>query len=155
MSNEQVLTATNPNDFYDYMRKLKDKKTGLPELTYSMEDYTAIISIGIIKRVAEIVMILLGLKKTKFVQLIGTSLRTYDRMDENSHLKPSESEHVFQLGILLKEGTEVFGTTEQFKAWLLQENDYLDNKRPIDLLTTVKGIDYIRQIVGRIAWGDF
>ena len=71
-----------------------------------------------------------------------------------SRTKLDTKEHILMLISLLKHGGEVFGTEENFGQWLDSKNVFLDNRKPMDFLSTISGIKMIDDRVTAIEYGD-
>jgi putative toxin-antitoxin system antitoxin component (TIGR02293 family) len=63
------------------------------------------------------------------------------------------SERLFRLVDIYTFGCEVFGEKEQFDRWLKSPIRSTGWIPPIELLDTVYGMEEVKNIIGRIAWG--
>ncbi|MBN2510370.1 MAG: DUF2384 domain-containing protein [Spirochaetales bacterium] len=113
-----------------------------------------LIRIGIPKDLALSVMELLETTKTAFAGLIGTSVRTFDRLAAEDRLKEYMGDKVVHLAALLIHGTRVFGDRRLFLKWLKEPNDALAGQTPLDLVSTQAGIASVDNLVGQIEWGE-
>jgi len=59
-----------------------------------------------------------------------------------------------QIMSLMKHGTEVFETEENFKKWLEKENFFFDKKAPIKFMNNYSGIKFIDDRLTAIEYGD-
>ena len=63
-------------------------------------------------------------------------------------------EHILLLLSLIKQGIQVFGTTQEFEQWLNTKNFYFDSKNPIVYLNTVTGIRFVGDRLTAMEYGD-
>ncbi len=80
------------------------------------------------------------------------TLRTYraKQKDLNQNFK----ERVLLILVLLKRGLEVFGTPEDFRAWLHSSNFLLNQRTPLSYLDTITGIRFINSRLIAMEYGD-
>ncbi len=72
----------------------------------------------------------------------------------NQELNIGLREHVLSLLSLMKHGKKLFGTSQDFKQWLIAENFYLDGKAPVDFLQTITGIRFVDERLTAMEYGD-
>lgn len=65
------------------------------------------------------------------------------------------SERVFLIADLYSFGYEIFGNREKFNRWMKKPNTALGNAAPLTLVDTLYGIEEIKHLIGRIAYGIF
>lgn len=83
--------------------------------------------------------------------IAGFSLRTFKSKTKSSHLSFQTSERVLMLENLYQMGLDVFDSNESsFQDWLKSKIPALDNHVPNDLLTTLLGIDVVKEELLRI-----
>ena len=80
------------------------------------------------------------------------TFRSYKK--ESSELKENLQEQIVLLISLFKHGQEVFGSIDDFYAWLSKENFFLDGEQPIHYLKTVTGIRFIDDRLTAMEYGD-
>ncbi|MEO1010654.1 MAG: MbcA/ParS/Xre antitoxin family protein [Bacteroidota bacterium] len=80
------------------------------------------------------------------------TLTTYTK--DVSNAKIDTKEHILMLIALLKHGTAVFGSSEDFNKWLEVPNIFLDQRRPMDFLNTINGIKMIDNRLIAMEYGD-
>ena len=80
------------------------------------------------------------------------TFRTY-RQPKNK-FKENVKEHILLLLSLIKQGIQVFGTTQEFEQWLNTKNFYFDSKNPIAYLNTVTGIRFVGDRLTAMEYGD-
>ncbi len=83
--------------------------------------------------------------------LAGFSLRTFKNKIKSSRLSLHVSERVLMLENLYQFGLDVFDSNEtSFRNWLKSKIPALDNHVPNDLLTSLLGIDVVKEELLRI-----
>jgi putative toxin-antitoxin system antitoxin component (TIGR02293 family) len=65
------------------------------------------------------------------------------------------SERIFLIADLYSYGYEVFGNRQKFNSWMKTENAALGGIIPLSLIDTMYGIEEVRHLIGRIAYGVF
>jgi putative toxin-antitoxin system antitoxin component (TIGR02293 family) len=93
-------------------------------------------------------------------EMIYSSLRIAKRTaarrkQQASRLKPSESELLLRLARVLAAATEVLGSEEKARKWLVSENRALGGAVPIKLVDTGIGFREIMNVLNRIDYGVY
>ena len=90
-------------------------------------------------------------------QAIGMSLRTLQRKEKNplGLLSHEQAGRAWQFAELLTKATAVFGTQDEAEQWLERPAIGLNQKRPIDLLTTPAGVKIVEDYLERLAYGVY
>ena len=65
------------------------------------------------------------------------------------------SERILLLADLYSYGYEIFGSRERFNRWMKIPNNALGGIRPLDLIDTLYGMEEVKHLIGRIAYGIF
>jgi putative toxin-antitoxin system antitoxin component (TIGR02293 family) len=65
------------------------------------------------------------------------------------------SERIFLLADLYSYGYEVFGGRQKFNDWMKKPNPALGGVVPVALIDTLYGMEEIKHLIGRIAYGIF
>lgn len=92
-----------------------------------------------------------GMNENQMSLLVGVSLRTFRKKEKSTYLSFRLSERVLILEDLYRIGLDVFDSDEKsFKVWLASVIPALDNHVPNDLLTSLLGIDVIKEELLRI-----
>jgi len=65
------------------------------------------------------------------------------------------SERIFLLADLYSYGYEVFGDRQKFNDWMKSEIRSLGYTTPLSLLDTLYGIEEVKNVIGRIAYGVY
>ncbi|THD61625.1 antitoxin Xre/MbcA/ParS toxin-binding domain-containing protein [Phenylobacterium sp.] len=89
---------------------------------------------------------------------VGISSRTYFRWKKQAGQKPlsrEQSGRVWKFAEILGRATKLFGSQESAEQWLQEPAIGLDQRRPIDLLSTPAGIDMIETHLTRIEYGVY
>jgi putative toxin-antitoxin system antitoxin component (TIGR02293 family) len=85
---------------------------------------------------------------------LGIARRTAARRKEQAaRLKADESELLLRLARVLAAATDVLGSEERARAWLVAENRALGGTAPIKLLDTGIGFQEVLDVLGRIEHG--
>ncbi len=77
------------------------------------------------------------------------------RRQQGGRLKPSESERLFRLARAFATATDVLGSEEKARQWLLAPNRALADDPPIKLLDTGIGFQEVIDVLGRIEFGVY
>lgn len=87
--------------------------------------------------------------------IIGTTKTTIHNKKNDEKFSSTVSEKIVALFDLYEFGYSVFEDKLNFEKWIQTSNRALDNKRPIELLDTIFGIDEVKNIIGRIEHGVY
>jgi putative toxin-antitoxin system antitoxin component (TIGR02293 family) len=88
---------------------------------------------------------------------VGMSLRTFQR-HKHAPRKPlsrEQSGRTWKFAEILAKATSVFGSQEEAEQWLEQPAIGLDQRRPIDLLTTPAGVELVDRFLNRLEYGVY
>jgi putative toxin-antitoxin system antitoxin component (TIGR02293 family) len=90
-------------------------------------------------------------------QAIGISLRTLQRKEKKPHelLSHEQAGRAWQFAELLAKATVVFGAQDQAEQWFERPAIGLNQKRPIDLLTTPAGVKVVEDHLERLTYGVY
>ena len=95
-----------------------------------------------------------GLQKQVLAGLLGMDPRTIDNYRKQSRsFAALEGELLLKLDSLFDFGGDVFGSNEDFKAWLYSAAFALQDRKPIDFLNTSTGVDLVEQALQRMVHG--
>jgi len=88
---------------------------------------------------------------------VGVSLRTYQRRQESlaKPLSPDQSGRTWKFAEILARATEVFGTQDEAEQWLERPAMGLDQRRPIDLLSSPVGVAALEDHLTRLEYGVY
>jgi len=101
---------------------------------------------------------LLVLKRsTSFEKAVGMSLRTFQRRkdDPARPLSQEQSGRTWKFAEILAKATAVFGSQEAAEQWLDRPAVGLDQRRPIDLLSTPAGVELVEELLTRLEHGVY
>lgn len=102
-------------------------------------------------------VVILRLRKEGLEKAVGISLRTYQRRrDElDKPLSPEQSGRAWKFAEVLARATELFGSQAEAESWLEQPAIALDQRRPIDLLSTPAGVEAVETLLTRLEYGVY
>lgn len=90
---------------------------------------------------------------------IGMSLRTLQRKKKTEkgkdRLSTEQSSRAWQFAEILAQATDVLGDQEAAEAWMLAPAIGLDNRRPIDLLSSAAGAEAVEHHLTRMEYGVY
>jgi putative toxin-antitoxin system antitoxin component (TIGR02293 family) len=88
---------------------------------------------------------------------VGISLRTYQRRKDapDRKLSPEQSGRTWKFAEILARATALFGSQVEAEAWLERPAMALDQRRPIDLLSTPTGVGTIEDHLTRLEYGVY
>jgi putative toxin-antitoxin system antitoxin component (TIGR02293 family) len=89
----------------------------------------------------------------------GMSLRTFQRhrlkTTQNKQLSVDQSARTWQFAEILAKATKILGSQEEAEHWMERPAIGLDDRRPIDLLTTPAGAKLVEEHLGRMEYGVY
>src|SRR5690606_30330881 len=85
--------------------------------------------------------------------LLHISHRTLQRKADDDLLGVAASERLFEIAEMVSEGINVFETLASFRKWLHSTPYIFKGQQPLDFLDTRFGIQYVKNVLGRIAHG--
>ena len=98
----------------------------------------------------------LGLQQKDTAELIGVSVRTYQRQRRTANITNAASENVLKLAELFEIGLTTFDNDEDsFLTWLNASIPALNNEKPITLLSSNLGIELVKDELLRIEHGVY
>lgn len=90
---------------------------------------------------------------------IGMSMRTLQRKRKTEkgkdRLSTEQSSRAWQFAEILAQATDVLGDQESAEAWMLAPATGLDNRRPIDLLSSAAGAEAVEHHLTRMEYGVY
>jgi putative toxin-antitoxin system antitoxin component (TIGR02293 family) len=98
-----------------------------------------------------------SLEKESVECAIGMSARTRQRREKypTEFLSQDQAGRTWKFADILTRATSVFGSRDAAEKWLAQAATGLDQRRPIDLLTTPAGVELVEDFLGRIEYGVY
>jgi putative toxin-antitoxin system antitoxin component (TIGR02293 family) len=129
------------------------KAIGSPE---SDLDFVGTIRDGFPVSVLETLSARTKLSEDTIVQSLGIARRTAARRKrQGGRLKPIESELLLRLARVLAAATDVLGSEEKARGWIVAENRALGGHEPIRLLDTGLGFQDVMDVLGRVEYGVY
>ena len=101
---------------------------------------------------------LTSMQRNPLLKALGMSERTVQRHKKEAPVKwlsPDQSGRTWKFAEILAKATEVFGSQERAEKWLEQPAIGLEQRRPIDLLTTPAGTEIVETFLGRLEHGVY
>ncbi len=88
---------------------------------------------------------------------VGVSLRTVQRQSKSPKkmLSLEQSSRTWKFAEVLAKATEVMGSQVRAEEWLTTPATALDQRRPIDLLSSPVGAEAVEQLLGRLEYGVY
>jgi putative toxin-antitoxin system antitoxin component (TIGR02293 family) len=88
---------------------------------------------------------------------LGISLRTRQRREKHPMelLSQEQTGRTWKFAEILTRATPLFGSQAAAEQWLEQPATGLDQRRPIDLMTTPAGLELVEDYLGRIEYGVY
>lgn len=88
---------------------------------------------------------------------VGISLRTYQRrMDAlDKPLSLEQSGRTWKFAEILGRTIELFGSRAEAEEWLERPAMALEQRRPIDLLSTPAGVEFVEEHLTRLEYGVY
>jgi putative toxin-antitoxin system antitoxin component (TIGR02293 family) len=88
---------------------------------------------------------------------VGISLRTYQRRKDSldRKLSPEQSGRTWKFAEILGQATALLGSQDAAEEWLERPAMALNQRRPIDLLSTPAGIESVEELLGRLEYGVY
>lgn len=100
---------------------------------------------------------ILRIPRGKVVECAGISLRTYQRFKPRQHalLSVEQSARTWQFAEILAKATKVLGSQNDAEQWMERPAVGLNDKRPIDLITTPAGVRVVEEYLDRMEFGVY
>ncbi len=88
---------------------------------------------------------------------LGMSLRTFQRRQGPGArpLNPEQSARTWKFAEILARATDVFGSQEEAERWMQRPALALEQRRPIDLMTTPAGVALVEDHLQRLEYGVY
>jgi putative toxin-antitoxin system antitoxin component (TIGR02293 family) len=112
---------------------------------------------GVLDHLVKSVSILGAQSQTSLEKAVGISIRTLQRHRETPtrRLSPEQSGRTWKFAEILSHATELFGSQEAAEAWMEQPAMALNQRKPIDLLSTTAGVESVEELLTRIEYGVY
>lgn len=136
-----------------------DGKTMLAKVVpiYQWSSYQKIETIkeGISKEELENLKEQTGLDYNMLSKILSVTKATLHNKKGKERFDTTVSERILLLADVYSFGYEVFGSPEKFNRWMKTPNRALGMELPLSLAETIYGIEEIRNLIGRIAYGVY
>jgi putative toxin-antitoxin system antitoxin component (TIGR02293 family) len=88
---------------------------------------------------------------------VGISLRTYQRRKDapDKRLSQEQSGRAWKFAEILGRATDLFGSQDEAEEWMERPAMALDQRKPIDLLSTPAGIESVEEHLTRLEYGVY
>lgn len=97
----------------------------------------------------------LGLSQEALARALGVSVRTIVRWEkEGDQPPPLEKERIYLLHDLIEIAKDIMDEKD-VETWFAKPKESLSGQRPLDLLSSYKGIQQIREVLEKVRWGIF
>lgn len=98
----------------------------------------------------------LGLQQKETAELMGVSIRTYQRQKNTAPITNAASENILKLAELFQWGLTAFDNDERaFVSWLNTPIPALNNELPVHMLSSSLGIDLVKDELLRIEYAIY
>ena len=88
---------------------------------------------------------------------VGISLRTYQRRKDapDKRLSPEQSSRAWKFAEIFGRAIELFGSQAAAEEWLERPAMALEQRKPIDLLSTQAGVESVEELLTRLEYGVY
>jgi putative toxin-antitoxin system antitoxin component (TIGR02293 family) len=122
---------------------------------WSVDQKINIIDAGVSKTEFEEVKKQTGLDYETLSNILSVTKATLHSKKGNEKFNATVSERILMLAEIYAYGIEIFEDKSRFNQWLLSNLIALGGKRPVDYLHTQYGMEEIKNLIGRIAYGVY
>jgi putative toxin-antitoxin system antitoxin component (TIGR02293 family) len=97
------------------------------------------------------------MKPADLVQAFGVSIRTVQRRTGTPQkpLSQDQGGRAWKFAEVLTTATDIFGSQTEAEKWLTSPAVALDQRRPVDLLSSPAGVEMVEQLLGRLEYGVY
>jgi putative toxin-antitoxin system antitoxin component (TIGR02293 family) len=98
----------------------------------------------------------LGISRKKMAEnILSLSVKSMERKGDSEKLDKKTSSHAIEIARVMQHAYQVFENEDKVKDWMNRENRSVKNRKPIELLETLSGINLVNDILGRIEEGVY
>ncbi len=110
-----------------------------------------------LKHLVNYVTILRAPHHGSLAKAVGISLRTYQRRKDapDKPLSPEQSGRTWKFAEILGRAIELFGSQPDAEEWLERPAMALEQRKPIDLLSTPAGVESLEDHLTRLEYGVY
>ncbi len=94
-------------------------------------------------------------RKRMAEDILDVSIKTLERKAPTARLNKRISSHALEIARIMQHAYEVFEEEGKVKIWMNRENRALNNKKPVELLDTLTGLNMVNDILTRIEEGVY
>lgn len=98
---------------------------------------------------------LFGGDRGLFVRLLETTPGNLHRYYKKAILNRAQSEEVLDLLRLFMYASSIFDSDDIVREWFFSEIPALSGSRPVDIMDTFQGRAMVRDVLGKIEFGEF
>ena len=97
------------------------------------------------------------MKPADLAQAVGVSIRTVQRRTgaPQKPLSQEQGGRAWKFAEILTTATDTFGSQFEAENWLTTPAVALDQRRPVDLLSSPAGVEMVEQLLGRLQYGVY
>jgi putative toxin-antitoxin system antitoxin component (TIGR02293 family) len=116
-----------------------------------------VLSAGLPRRAMVRTIEIVHIPKLQLLRALGISTRTYMRLkaQPGKRLDSEQSGRLWRFAELLAKAEEVMGSNERAIDWMLKPAMALENRPPIELLTTPVGAQLVDAVLDRMQFGVY
>ena len=111
------------------------------------------IEAGIPGRGIPTLLIVLGITREDFSDLLGRARKTLNELVQREHLSRADSDFLYRIARALVHAVSVFGDADYAVHWLKERNEALGGTCPLNLLATVEGDEVVHAEIGAVEHG--
>jgi putative toxin-antitoxin system antitoxin component (TIGR02293 family) len=147
-------TTTYPQQAADMLGIKKNFKDSTPDSGVAVHD---VLAKGLPRRALLRAVRAIDFPMDQVLSILGLSLRTFMRIKEapEKRLDPEQSGRLWRFIELLAKAKDVFGADDRVMEWMFSPAMALENRRPVDLLTTPVGMQLVDDVLDRIKFGVY
>jgi putative toxin-antitoxin system antitoxin component (TIGR02293 family) len=98
-------------------------------------------------------LMVLGLTREDFSDLLGRARKTLNELIQREHLSRADSDFLYRIARALVHAVSVFGDVGYAVQWLKEFNEALGGASPLSLLATVEGDEVVHAEIGAVEHG--
>ena len=132
---------------YGYFISSLKKARNLQEISGQLER-------GIPSKEIKPVVRYLDFKVPEIAKTASVSASTVLRWQPETPIGSSGSGQFFKIDEVIRKGVSLFGGEAQFKTWLKSPNLSLGNALPIELITSLVGVDLVDEALDALIYGN-
>lgn len=158
ISAEKILPEGNGTELQKVAELLGGARVLARRLTSALDAHELLLSGLPASALDHLVGHLVVIGKTRSLEkAVGMSLRTWQRRKDApaKPLSQEQSGRAWKFAEILAKATDVFGSQVEAEQWLERPAIGLDQRRPIDLLSTPAGVELVEDHLERLEYGVY